>query len=293
MPSALLLDARMLSIATDHLTAEFLHPWDDRHRLGNRYCHGGYLWQVRGADGAAWLSGPRYPSPTPPIFDGQGAPEAFRWFDLTKERRLNQRGDKGLMLGVGICDGFASREPSVLLPCLWEVESEATSCRMTTSQSFEDLGYRLERTWTAEGRRLTSFSRVQNTGAADLEVHWFPHPFLPLIQGVLDFSVDPRWTLPDELPYLTQAPGEFRMNPAHAWKSRNTFRILQGGPSQPYRASFAHPLVGRVYMEGDFPVDILPVWANTRTFSIEPHSIHRLAHGESVAWTLAYTFGQD
>ncbi len=281
----------MITLQSDALTAEFLHPWEDRHRLGNRYCHGGYLWQVRGAEGVEWLAGPRFPDPVPPVLDGQGAPEAFRWYDLASDRRLNQRGEKGLMIGVGICGGFSGPSPEVLLPCLWEIEEQADSLRMTSSQSFEDLGYRLERTWRVEGRRLTSFSRVQNTGVADLEVHWFPHPFFPLIGGGLDFSVDPRWTLPDGQPYLPQAPGRFRMNPKHDWSAKNTFQVMRGAPAARFEASVAHPALGRVFLDGDFPVETLPVWANTRTFSIEPHSQHLLAHGESVAWTLGYLFG--
>jgi hypothetical protein len=72
----------MIELENGLLRVEVLHPSGDARRLGSRYCHGGFVWQVsehrRGEAGPKpLLSGPVFPA-EPPVFDGQGLPEAFQ-----------------------------------------------------------------------------------------------------------------------------------------------------------------------------------------------------------------------
>ena len=67
----------MIHINSNNLSVSLLDPGKNSDKLGSRYCTGGYIWQVKDTAGRSLLSGPLFPSETPPVFDGQGMPEVF------------------------------------------------------------------------------------------------------------------------------------------------------------------------------------------------------------------------
>ena len=67
----------MFTLDGENLKLWLLDPVADADKLGSRYCSGGYVWQLADARHGELLSGPCFPSPSPPPFDGQGLPEVF------------------------------------------------------------------------------------------------------------------------------------------------------------------------------------------------------------------------
>ncbi len=67
-------------------------------------------------------------------------------------------------------------------------------------------------------------------------------------------------------------------------------RGLRLPTNRPLAATIAHPVVGRVQMEASFAPDACVIWANDRTFSLEPYLTLDLAPGESREWNLCYRF---
>ena len=90
--------AEVLAFESDGLTVTLLDPEASVARLGSRYCSGGYVWQVTDARHGELFSGPCFPNPEPPPFDGQGLPEVF---ETALGADTAEVGDDVWVIGVG------------------------------------------------------------------------------------------------------------------------------------------------------------------------------------------------
>jgi hypothetical protein len=68
------------------------------------------------------------------------------------------------------------------------------------------------------------------------------------------------------------------------------FLELEGIRGEQFRAVQNHPLLNRVELIGDFPLLKVAIWANDRTFSVEPFISASLQAGEELAWSMTYAF---
>src|SRR5690348_3618641 len=156
----------MLTLANDNLTISVLDPVADRVRLGSRYCTGGYVYAVTDRRLGVITSGPGYPSEEyPPLFDGQGLPEAFPsqlWVGKDPNgppMGLPTSGSTMLVIGVGLVKATTMekiREMPVDEFCEWKITQSPTSLRMETTQSFAGWRFDLTRELRLANRTLVS-----------------------------------------------------------------------------------------------------------------------------------------
>ncbi|MCH8511231.1 MAG: hypothetical protein LAT83_06220 [Kiritimatiellae bacterium] len=280
----------MIHLQNQTLHLYLLHPEDAPAQLGVRYCPGGYVWQAENAAEEPLFSGPRFPDPDPPPFHGQGAPEAFRWFDLRSKKRLNFHGNRGLAPGIGLVEDTGDLSPSLLEACAWQVDPSPTACTFHTQQHWTDWAWTLTRRVSLEEAGFTSQTRIENTGSVPMDLHWFPHPFFPLVSldaGGMDLRAEGFSLPPESKGFETDPGGGIQMkNRDHGLGG--SFQILAGEDHPTCGITLSHPACGRVSLSGDFQVARLPVWANQNTFSPEPHLEQTLSPGESMAWGLPY-----
>src|SRR3954463_13649811 len=88
----------MFHLENAGLRVSVLDPVADRPRMGTRYCMGGYIWQVRDGSKGDLFSGPQFPNPEPPVFDGQGLPEVF---EIALGASTAKVGEDVWVIGVG------------------------------------------------------------------------------------------------------------------------------------------------------------------------------------------------
>ena len=302
----------MITVSTPRLSAYLLDPREDLAFTGSRYCVGGYIWQVCGAGGQPLLAGPRYPSPAPPVFDGQGAPEAF---ETPLGGADGPVGGDVCVTGVGIVEKSSAVEPfhprnnpRVKAPCPWEVERWGDRAVMSTSQGFGERSITLRREVRAVDNRVESVNTIKNTGAAAVSLRWFAHPFFPLNGKLTDENENltivkvkysniltcgktvPPVTLPESAGYEIDTDGMIRMKPGYPWE-KGLFQEL-GVPSPPQKLAFEipHPVVGSVRVQTDYEVIRCALWANANTFSFEPFVSRVVNPGEEFLWSVSYDF---
>ena len=282
----------VLHLGNSSLALEVIDPAEaaDCARLGPRFCWGGYLWQVRDAHVGELFSGPEYPHATPLAFNGQGAPEAFRWAELATGRHLTFDERRGFILGIGEAHLSDTGAPIVTRPCEWAVTRGAEFLEFCTRQNFGGWEVELTKTITLRGRTVTSATRLVNTGARALPLHWFAHPFFALTDRLITGELPAAFGIADNAGFALAA-GKFAMKERYATKDDGHFELLRGAPV-PLDATFTHPQLTHVRMTCDFVADKLPVWANSNTFSIEPYIIGELAPGATRAWSVRYEFGE-
>jgi hypothetical protein len=308
----------MITISSSGLSAGLLDPREDLALTGSRYCVGGYIWQVRDAGGRALFSGPRYPSPTPPVFDGQGAPEAF---ETPLGGADGPVGGGVCVIGVGAVERSSAVEPfhprnnpRVVAPCKWEVERWGDRAAMTAFQEFGERAITLRREARVVDNRVESVNTIKNTGAATVDLRWFAHPFFPLNGKLTELTeltnenanltiakvkpdvglpcgkITPPVTLPENAGYEIGADGMIRMKPGYPWE-KGLFQEL-GVPSPPQKLAFEipHPVVGSVRVQTDYEVIRCALWANANTFSFEPFVSRVVNPGEEFLWGVSYDF---
>ena len=279
----------MLELQNESLRLEILDPVADRVRLGNRFCWGGYVWQIHDSLHGSLLSGPEYPAEPADVFNGQGIPEILRHSVLLSGEPLTiEKGRGGLIIGVGqVNDRMA-----ITKPCAWEIACSDRSVSFAAADAALGWGYELSRQLRLEGRSLTSGTTIRNTGTRTLPVHWFAHPFLPLNDGTLVCQLHFPATM-TENPGFTLEDGFIRFRKPFRTFEENEFVLLGIEPGTPFDVTLSHPTLDAIRIHGDFTLARLPVWANGNTFSIEP-SIHRsLEPGEFTAWSLTYEFRRE
>ena len=285
----------MYTLQNKELTVSILDPIADVDKLGSRYCTGGYIWQVTDAEKGALLAGPHYPSPTPRVFDGQGAPDMFR-DPLGAEG--TDVGDTVMCIGVGLVKRTSDREPFevrnnpvVAEYVTWDVSQDANSLSMATEHAVGEWAYRLVRTVTLNERTVLSRTNVANLGEGDLPVRWFPHPFFPLTASnvLCDFSIP--YTLPDNPGYGMGADGFIHRKPDFNWARGGCFQEV-GFTASTIGLTVVqkHDLVGEVTAVTDYDPSYLPIWGNHNTFSFEPYLERVVRAKESTGWEISYTF---
>lgn len=275
----------------DGFELQFLDPLRDRDLLGDRFCWGASLWQLKDEAGRNLLSGPEYPHEKPDPFNNQGLPEVFRSRDKMSGELLNfDDQGRGLVIGVGRVRIDKEGVISVNRPCSWEISEEGSDLIWRTEDSLGELGYTLERRWTIEGRTLTSSTRIGNSGSRKLDAQWYPHPFFPLVKGGTEFAVDPTVVNEGTTGGFEKINGIFTTTEA-CNTSEGCFEWLNGHYGDNLKWSVAHPLCGNVEVHGLFTTSYMPVWCNRNTISLEPHVINSIKSGEEAAWSLSYTFG--
>ena len=283
----------MIELRNSDLSVSVLEPARDTARLGARYCSGGYVWQVRDEVAGDLCSGPCFPDPEPPPFDGQGLPEVFE-IALGQDRA--RRGADVYVIGVGRVrreseiEPFHVRDnPRVIERALWELTESATELLARTSGAFEGYGFELSRRLALAGRTLDSSTELRNHGGRAIPLRWFAHPFFPWPNGDC-CRLSLEHALAPDAPLAKNERGFLERRAASDWQAGHYLvpRVALGGE---LRVEQRHPKLDGVEVTCRFPLGWLALWGNTRTFSIEPFFQTVLAPGASVAWGIAYRFG--
>jgi hypothetical protein len=104
-----------------------------------------------------------------------------------------------------------------------------------------------------------------------------------LIKGVTE--------LEPNAPFFVDAKEWVMMRPGYRWQE-GYFLETHGSDGNQLHALQHHPHVTRIRLTGDFPLMKIALWANDRTFSIEPFISATLQTGEELEWSMRYTFDE-
>jgi hypothetical protein len=267
----------VITLKSDTLTVSVLHPVDEAHLLGTRYCTGGFVYQIDDARLGALLSGPTYPDAYN-LFDGQGIPDAFMPHLEVGEARV-------LGIGIGLID---TARNAVLERCAWRIREAKGRLELVTDQAAGGWGFTLERVLTLEGRTLRSSTRLVNTAKKHVPFIWYPHPFYPLFPGGECCKFALPVIVPPESAYEIAPSGFLRMK-GLPWINKGHFQIV-GHPAAPMQVLEKHPLLGVVAATTSFAPAKMPVWGNGCTFSFEPYYERIVPPGEEARWSVTYDF---
>jgi hypothetical protein len=282
----------VFTLESPELALKILDPEADRAKLGSRYCSGGYVWQVEDARHGALLSGPCFPDPEPPPFDGQGLPEVFE-IALGQDRA--RVGDDVWVIGVGrvrresATAPFHVRDnPTVVERARWSVEHSPLAVTMRSREAFSEVELELERTVALDGRVLTSTTVLRNLGGRDIVVRWFAHPFFPWAEPT-ELHSSLELSLPENPGFFRNAHGAVEQNRDHAWANGCYVvpRVALGGE---LTVSQSHPTLGKVEVSCRFPLAWLALWGNERTVSFEPFHATVLPPSGASRWAMEYRF---
>jgi hypothetical protein len=288
----------MLALANDQLDVSILDPNQDQVRLGSRYVVGGYIYAVSDRRAGVITSGPEYPeSPHPPVFDGQGLPEAFPTFlwEGVESAPLNTRPEPGtqmLVIGVGQVHSTTPelfRTMPVDRFCHWQIDQSGPSVVMKTTQAFRGWAIELTREVTLLNRTLVSQTRFANVGEDSIHFRWFAHPFFPNPWGECC-----KFNLPvscaHNVGYELHDNGWIYTKTDHAWDLVGHLQPLPFESSERLVALQRHPKLGIVTATGSFSPSWLPIWGNKNTFSFEPYLELTVAPGGESSWSITYDF---
>jgi len=283
----------MFILENHELRVSLLNPATDTDRLGSRYVTGGYIWQIADLRHGPLMSGPEYPSTSPSPTNGQGAPEVFQFTCFHDERDIPE---KRLIVGVGTVENDLHRgvneshwHSRVEQPARWDVLHRESEVSFSTIQAYGAWSLRLTKTVELRGRTVVSTSDLLNTGHGVLPFRWFAHPFFPLNADLRCFRMQPGWDVEHNPGFAAGAGDWLAMRPDYDWAAGH-FELVRGASGQTLAIQLAHPLVGSVRITGDFPLFRVALWANDRTFSLEPFRAGSIPSGEAVRWFIEYAF---
>ncbi len=282
----------MLHLANDELRIDVLDPTADAARLGPRFGAGGFVWQVHDHHIGPLLSGPEGPEPAPDPFNGHGLPEACRDRSRSGSPWLWQD-EVGFAPGVGTL----SRGPDgvrIAQSCTWHLDIGPHRVEFRSQHAAAGYAAELIRTLELKDRRLTSHSRLTNTGQQPMELEWFAHPFFSLdAAGEVAVELPSTAALPADSGF-TLAAGILRGERRYLGKDDGAFTLLAGFESTPLDVRIHHAgLAGGIRFQTDFVPSECPIWMNGFTFSIEPYQRLSLAVGDRREWQLTYDFGHS
>lgn len=281
----------MLRLENAALRVDLLDPASpvDAARQGTRYCHGGYIWQVHDAALGPLLSGPEFPHPAPSAFNGQGLPESFR--HRTRDGRpLTWVDGIGLAPGIGLLETDTAGAPRLAVPCAWQTEISGSRARFATRHAHGARAYTLVRTVELVGGTVLSSTEFANVGDAPLALQWFAHPFFPLAAGRLRVAFPVGTALPENRGFALGADAVLEFRRPFLAAADDQFVLAALPPGAPFAVTLDHSLVSRVGFSADFVPAECPLWANARTFSVEPYLDLALTPGEARRWCLRYVF---
>lgn len=279
-------------LQSSSLSISLLDPATDQEKLGSRYCVGGYIWQVDDKVLGPLTAGPCFPGITNG-FDGQGLPEVF---EIAIGQDKAQVGDEVTVVGVGKVPRTSEVKPfhvrdnrAVSQFATWEKDLSASDAFFRTEQEHGDLAWRMTRRITLQDRTLFSATTIENLSAAKLPIRWFAHPFFPWADDkVFRFSTEAR--LSENAHWLLDNEGWVRRKPGANWRDGSSFLPLIMPFGFPITIEQAHPIVGAVRIECDFPLAHCPIWGNERTVSCEPYFHTVVEPAATAAWLIAYHF---
>ena len=288
----------MLRLENDQLQVSILHPVHDRARLGSRYCTGGYIYEVSDRRLGILTSGPGYPNEDPPpVFDGQGMPEAFPsflWPGAASATRDSPPavGTKMLVIGVGFVRS-TDLEHFRVMPvdefCEWNVTQLPTVVTMETTQEFGAWSLRLTRHVRLLNRMIVSETRLANVGTDRVAFRWFPHPFFPIPSGeCCKYNVTVR--VADNVGYELRDNGWIATKIDRPWPRAGHYLALNSDSADHLVVLQRHPKLGTVVATCSYSATLLPIWGNTNTFSFEPYLTETAEPGSEKRWSIAYDF---
>jgi hypothetical protein len=288
----------MLTLANDQLEVSILDPNEDQVRLGSRYVVGGYAYEVGDRRLGVITAGPEYPeSAFPPVFDGQGLPEAFPTFlwdgvETAAPNALPTPGTEMLIIGVGQARSTTPerfRKMPVDRWCAWQIVPTEQSVVMKTSQAFRGWALDLTREVTLEHRTIVSLTSFANVGDEPIHFRWFAHPFFPNPWGECC-----KFNLPiscaQNVGYELHDNGWIYVKTDHAWDLVGHFQPLPFESVERMVAFQRHPKLGILTATASFTPSWLPIWGNKNTFSFEPYLELTVAPGRESSWSMTYDF---
>ncbi len=283
----------MLYLQNSDLKISILDPGSsvDIERFGPRFCTGVYVYQVEKKGIGPVLSGPCYPDAIPPVSDGQGLPEVFQPTFLDDSIR---DGDPTLIIGVGKVaynhDIHIMREKeSVVNFCDWDVEATDRSILMVTSQQFGQLSFHLIRNALLENGNLIINTTIQNSSDKSFLFRWFAHPFFQLTNQNIECTLDFRGDMTPNAGFSLSADRMIRMKADCDWKTGH-YQMLENTTDEIFEAKISSMQNPTISMKGNFPLSKVALWANDRTFSIEPFYEKQVMPLEEISWQISYTF---
>ena len=286
----------MLSLSNTQLDVSILDPVQDRVRLGSRYCTGGYVYAVEDRRLGMITSGPGYPDEEyPPVFDGQGLPEAFPsplWpgVESASPNARPAPGTTMLVIGVGLVQASEQvREMPVQEFCDWKITQSPSTVVMETRQGFASWALELTRELTLINRTLISETRLANVGRDPIHFRWFPHPFFPNPRGeCCKFNVP--GTFPDNPGYEMLDNGFIQTKLDHAWDRTGHYQVVEFTPGDRLVTLQRHPTLGLVVATCSYTPSFFPIWGNRNCFSFEPYLEQTVAPGAQTTWSITYDF---
>ena len=286
----------MLHLANSALRVDLLDPSDatDATRLGARFCHGGFIWQIHDLSRGSPLplvSGPEYPSPAPIPFNAQGLPESFR--HRTRDGTpltWNPAGTHGLAIGAGTVTADAAGNVTLTEPCRWVITSATDTLLFLTRHAAAGFACELTRKIELRDRTIISTSHLTNVGETPLALEWFAHPFWPLTQHRARISLPPGTALSENPGFVLDTEGTLTFRRDFTAPDDSQFSLLTLPSGRALSLSLDHPALPRVTFATSFAPDECPVWANAHTVPVEPYLTLRLAPGESREWHIRHSF---
>ncbi len=266
----------MFSISSETLSVCLLDPKVDFKRFGTRYCTGGYIFQIYDASGRALLSGPTFPESFN-TFDGQGIPDSFSHAPLLlRESRLF------LIPGIGECD-LASN--SVVRFSDWEIEIKNSSAVFAARETKGGYDFTIVRTIQVDGRTIISRTMIENEGSELVPISWYPHPFFPPREDLSMFSLvrDAYFDAPTG--YFAIENGNVRR--IKGIEQKKSFQPVLT-PGEKFLYAKIHARNSEWLMTTDYYSHQSPIWANDRTFSIEPYYQDTAFAGHALSWSVSY-----
>ncbi len=281
----------MLYLKNNLLKVSIIDPRSDQERMGPRFCSGVHVWQIEKKDRGPLLSGPFYPEPDPPVSDGQGLPEVFQPALIDSSIR---DGDPTLVMGVGEVAYHSDitimrRRTSVISFCDWEVDPAPDSILMIARQKFHPWSFNLVRNVLLIDNHLDIATIIQNSSDRDLPFRWFAHPFFQLPGAGACARLLFDATLSQGNGFRLTEDGMLFMDgaPSPGDDYYQTFKDVFG---ETLKATIYHPSGCTIRIAGAFPMSKTALWANDKTFSIEPFFERKIAPGRQISWNLVYTF---
>jgi hypothetical protein len=284
----------MFKLENSHLKVAVIDPASDAYLLGSRYCTGGYIFQIADKQKGQLLCGPTFGSGTYNAFDGQGVPEVFL---VALGEETARVGNDVVVPGVGRVIRssptipFHTRDnPNVREFAVWEIERDASAFEARTRHVLDKYDIVIIRRVTLSDLTVTSATNLANGGEEEIRLRWFPHPFFPFPRNRVACRFGFPFSVPDNPGYFVNAQGFVELKPGYDW-TKGLYQPL--GLAQPaqFSAVVNHPIVETVGVSCDYAPAFVPVWANHRTFSVEPYFETTVRSGEAASWQISYRFG--